>query len=150
MPKRDLYSRLVYARQNPLFGKLAYYLLKLLGVEMPRSVEVGPGFELVHGGFGVVVHPNTKIGADVKIYPGVTLGRADIHKPIEESAFEGFEVEDSVILAAGAKVICKKGVLRVGSGTVVGANAVLRESTGEDEIWVGMPARRIGILTRKT
>ena len=107
---------------------------------MPRSVQVGEGFELVHGGFGVVVHPNTTIGKNVKIYPGVNLGRADIHKPIEESSFEGFVVEDRVILAAGAKILCKKGTLRVGSGTVVGANAVLLESTGANEIWAGMPS----------
>jgi serine O-acetyltransferase len=35
-------------------------------------------------------------------------------------------------------------VLRVGRGSVVGANAVLLESTGENEIWAGVPARRVG------
>lgn len=142
--KKDFYSRLVYARRSPLFGKLAYYLLKLLGVEIPRSVEIGVDFYLVHGGFGVVIHPNTKIGNNVKIYPGVMLGRADIHKTIEDSAFEGFEVAADVILGAGAKVLCKEGVLRVGRGTVIGANAVLLESTGENEIWTGMPAKTTG------
>jgi len=29
-------------------------------------------------------------------------------------------------------------------GTVVGANAVLLQSTGENEIWAGVPARCIG------
>ena len=70
----------------------------------------------MHGGFGVVIHPKTIIGERVRIYPGVTLGRADIHRPIGQSAFEGIAVEDDVILAAGAKVLCKEGVLRVGRG----------------------------------
>ena len=87
-----MYSRLLYARRSLLFGQLAYWLLKLLGAEVPRSVEIGEDVLLVHGAFGLVVHPNTRIGDRVKIYPGVTLGRADIHLPIEESAFEGIEV----------------------------------------------------------
>ena len=141
---RDLPSSLVYARSWPLLGHLAYYALKLLGVEIPRRVSVGPGFELAHGGVGVVIHSKSSIGARVKIYPGVTLGRADIHKPAEQSRFEGIVVEDDVILAPGAKVLCKEGVLRIGRGTVVGANAVLLQSTGEDEIWAGLPAKCVG------
>jgi serine O-acetyltransferase len=141
---RDLPTRLVYARQWPLFGRLAYYALKLLGVEIPRSVPVGSDFELAHGGVGVVIHSRAVIGARVKIYPGVTLGRADIHLPMERSNFESIVIEDDVILAPGAKVLCKEGTLRVRRGTVVGANAVLLQSTGENEIWAGVPARCVG------
>ena len=140
----DFYTRLVYLRTKPLIGRLAYYLLKLLGVEMPRSVPVGEGLELAHGGFGVVVHSSTVIGKRVKLYPGVTLGRADIYLPAEQSQFEGIVVEDDVILSPGAKVLGKAGILRLGRGSVVGANAVLLESTGENEIWAGIPARCVG------
>jgi serine O-acetyltransferase len=142
---RDLPTFLVYARNWPLAGKLAYYALKLLGVEIPRAVTIGPDFELAHGGFGVVIHPRTRIGARVKIYPGVGVGRADIHRPMDESRFEGILIEDEVVLATGAKVLCKEGVLRVGRGSVVGANAVLLQSTGEFEIWAGLPARCVGM-----
>jgi serine O-acetyltransferase len=142
--KADIYTRLVYARRSPLVGKLAYYLLKLLGVEIPRTVRIGPGFELAHGGFGVVIHPRTTIGSRVKVYPGVTLGRADIHRPSSQSKFEAIVIEDDAILSPGAKILCKEGVLRVGRGSVVGANAVLLESTGEDEVWAGVPARYMG------
>ncbi|MEW5870514.1 MAG: hypothetical protein AB1894_14660 [Chloroflexota bacterium] len=142
---RDLPASLVYARTWPILGRLAYYLLKLLGVEIPRQVPIGPDFELAHGGVGVVVHSRSQIGARVKVYPGVTLGRADIHRPMSASRFEGIVIEDDVILAPGAKVLCKEGVLRVGRGTVLGANAVLLQSTGENEIWAGMPARCVGL-----
>lgn len=144
---RDLYTSLVYARRWPVLGQLAYYSLKLLGVEIPRSVSIGSAFELAHGGFGVVIHSNTVIGCGVKIYPGVGVGRADIHQPAASSAFKGIVIEDEVILAPGAKVLCKEGVLRVGRGTVVGANAVLLSSTGEYEIWAGVPARCVGQRT---
>lgn len=141
---RDIYTSLVYARNWPVIGKLAYYALKLLGSEIPRSVTIGKDFQLEHGGFGVVVHSRSEIGNRVKIYPGVTIGRADIHNPIEKSLFKGVVIEDDVILCPGAKVLCKEGVLHVGKGTVVGANAVLLRSTGENEIWAGMPARKVG------
>jgi serine O-acetyltransferase len=115
-----------------------------LGVEIPLGVKIGRDFELAHGGFGVVVHSRTVIGDRVKIYPGVGLGRADIYQPAEQSRFEGIVLEDDTILAPGAKVLCKEGVLKVGRGSVVGANAVLLQSTGEWEIWAGIPAHLVG------
>jgi serine O-acetyltransferase len=148
--KRDLYTALAYARRVPGIGKLAYLILKLLGMEIPRSVQIGRDLEVAHGGFGIVIHPQTVIGERVKIYPGVTIGRADIHLPSNQSKFEGVVIEDNVILASGSKVLGKEGVLRVGNGTIVGANAVLLCSTGEGEIWAGVPARRIGNRDRLT
>ncbi len=142
--KRDFYATLVYARRLPVIGQLAYYGLKLLGVEFPRAVPVGTDIELAHGGFGIVIHSRSVIGSRVKIYPGVTLGRADIYRPMERSQFEGIVIEDEAILCPGAKILCKQGVLRVGKGAVIGANAVLLESAGPGEIWAGVPARCVG------
>jgi serine O-acetyltransferase len=116
----------------------------MLGVEIPRSVPIGRDFELAHGGVGVVIHSSAKVGERVKIYPGVTLGRADVHNPIDQSKFIGIEIEDDVILCPGAKVLCKEGVLIVSRGSIIGANAVLLNSTEEREVWAGVPARRIG------
>lgn len=140
----SFYERLIYARQSRLFGRLAYWLLKLMGVEIPLSVQIGPGFLLHHGGVGVVIHPKTSIGARVGVYPGVTLGRADVYRPASASAFEGIIIGDDVILGAGAKVLCERGVLSVANGCVLGANAVLLQSTAENEIWAGIPARKVG------
>lgn len=144
---RDFHTSLVYARRWPFVGRLAYYILKMSGAEIPLSVKIGQDFVLEHGGFGVVIHSDSEIGSRVKVYPGVTLGRADIHRPIDQSLFKGILVEDDVILCPGSKVLCKEGVLRVGRGSVIGANAVLLESTGENEIWAGVPARRVGSRT---
>ena len=143
--KRDLYTVLVYARHWRGVGRLAYYTLKLLGAEIPRAVHVGRDFELAHGGFGVVIHSHSTIGDRVKIYPGVTLGRADIYRPAAQSRFEAIQIESDAVLCPGAKILCKEGILKVGRGTVIGANAVLLESTGEWEIWAGIPARRVGM-----
>jgi len=143
----DFITRLAYASKKPLIGKLAYLMLKLLGIELPRPVLMGVDLEIAHGGFGIVIHSKAQIGNRVKIYPGVTLGRADIYKPASESRFESILIEDDVILSPGCKVLCKEDILRVGQGTVIGANAVLLQSTGEWEIWAGIPAHCVG--TRK-
>lgn len=143
--KRDMYTRLLYARRSPVFGRIAYFLLKLLGAEVPLSVRIGEDCLLVHGGYGVVVHPQTLIGDRVKIYPGVTLGRADVYREAHLSSFEGLEVGSDVILAPGAKILCREGVLRIGDRAVIGANAVLLENAGEGEVWAGVPAKRIGL-----
>lgn len=147
MSKQDLYTRLVYARRLPGLGHAAYLLLKLLGIEIPRSVAVGQDLTIEHGGFGTVIHSSTVIGARVKLYPGVTVGRADIYRPAEMSAFERVVIEDDAILCPGCKILGKDGELRIGQGTVVGANAVLLNSTGPDEIWAGAPARLVGRRT---
>ena len=147
--KQDFVTRLAYASKKKLVGPLAYYALKLLGVELPRAVPIGAHIEIAHGGFGIVIHSKTRIGNRVKIYPGVTLGRADIYKPVTESKFEEIVIEDDVILSPGCKVLCKEGTLRVGKGTIVGANAVLLESTGEWEKWAGIPARVVGICNNR-
>lgn len=63
---------------------------------------------------------------------------------MDRSRLEGILVEDDVILCPGAKILCKEGVLRVAKDTVVGANAVLLQSTGENDIWAGVSARKIG------
>ena len=145
MSRRDGYTALLYARQSPVFGKLAYFLLKTLGTEIPLSVQIGQDCLLVHGSFGTVIHPKSVIGNRVKIYPGVTLGRADIYRPSEESRFEGIVIEDEVILCPGAKILCREGILCVRRGAVIGANAVLLNSTGENEIWAGVPAKCVGM-----
>jgi serine O-acetyltransferase len=119
-------------------------LLKALGAEIPRSVKIGKDFHLVHGGVGTVIHPSSQIGDNVKIYQGVTIGRGDIYRSASESRFKRIVLADNVILCPGAKVLGTVDVLHVGAGTIVGANAVLLQSTNAGEVWVGVPARCIG------
>jgi serine O-acetyltransferase len=144
----SLVTALIRHRRHPLFGRLVQEALALYGMEVPAAAEIGPGLVVFHRGFGTVLHPYTTIGAGVTLYNGVTIGRADPWVPQEESAMRRVVLEDGVVVCAGAKIVCKAGVLTVGAGTIVGANAVLTRSTGPGEIWAGVPARRVG--TRET
>ena len=78
-------------------------------MEVPAAVEIGPGLAVFHRGFGTVLHPYTTIGADVTLYNGVTVGRADPWVPQERSAMRRVVLEDGVVVCAGAKIVCKEG-----------------------------------------
>ena len=144
--KLSLQDRLLIATRLPDVGRVAYAALKLLGVEFPRSVEWTGPIQLAHGSVGLVVHSATRIGARVTILPGVVIGMRDAHMPAGSIPDGGrVVIGDDVTLGAGAKVLFRSGEdLVIAAGTVVGANAVLLESTGAGEIWAGIPARRVG------
>ena len=81
--------------------------------------------------------PNTYVEDNVTIYHQVTCGRGDIFPKSDSLPVKGIILKKGSILCAGAKIICNRGLLVVGENTVVGANAVLTCSTGDNEIWGG-------------
>jgi serine O-acetyltransferase len=101
----------------------------------------------VHWASGLVIHPNTIIEDHVKLYQGVTIGRGDIYQDSSISKMEAVVVKKGAILCAGAKVLCNNGTLVIGENTIVGANAVLTQSTGTNEVWGGIPAKKLKQLS---
>lgn len=134
---------LIKGRRLKFVGGFFYFILRLIGVDIPITVKIGQNVEFPHWSYGLVIHENTVIDDGVKIYQGVTLGRADIHLPFHLSQFRGIYVKRNAIICAGAKVLCKSGVLEIGENTIIGANSVLVCSTGDNEIWAGNPAKKI-------
>lgn len=129
---------IVKFRKNKLLNKIIYHILLRKGIDMPAEVKLGKDVKFPHNSVGTVIHNNTIIEDNVRIYQNVTLGRADIHKPMEESQMKGIHIKRGAIICAGAKVLCKKGVLEVGENTIIAANAVLLQSTGNNEIFWGV------------
>ncbi|MFB7558606.1 hypothetical protein [Streptomyces brevispora] len=123
--------------------RFVYEMLFWYGADIPWTVKFGDNVKIHHRGIGVVIHPRTTIGNRVQIWHGVTLGRADVFRSPHDSDFGGFVVEDDALLCAGAKVLGGSGTTRVGRGTIIAANAVLLESTGDWEVWAGIPARKV-------
>jgi serine O-acetyltransferase len=136
-----LTSFLLRLYQYPVIGHMARQVVYLLGADIPRTVHIGSDFALKHRGLGVVIHPATHIGDRVAIFQGVTIGQAAVN---ETATFAGVRIESRSVIGAGAKVLAPAEGLTVGRGTVIAANAVLTESTGEWETWGGIPARRLG------
>ena len=146
-------DRLLRASRRAIVGRPAYLALKLLGVEFPREVRVDGPVELAHGAVGLVVHRATRLGRHIILMPGVVIGRSDSWVPPERVAHlgGGVVIGDHVTVGAGAKVLFEAGQeLVIAEGSIIGANAVLRESTRPYEIWAGIPARRVGVRERTT
>lgn len=127
------------------YYKIPHLILAFLGLEIPKEVvfpdiKLG-GVHFVHRAPGTVIHPKTTFGKGVQIYQNVTIGKK---RPWDATVKEGGAyISDGAILCAGAKILFGEETLIVGRGTIVGANSVLTKSTGENEIWAGIPARRV-------
>jgi len=116
------------------YGTIPHVLLRIMGVVIPKEVifddfSLG-GARFVHGAVGTVFHPKTKIGRGVWIFQGVTIGKVYPWNPDDGN---------------GGCVIKDDEQLIVGEGSIIAANAVLTQSTGPNEIWGGVPAKRIGM-----
>lgn len=122
-------------------------LVLLFGFDLPPEATVGKNVEFLHNGIGTVIHPTTVIGDGAFICQNVTIGDATNWKGrMSGGHFQGVVIGENATICTGAKVLGSDGILTVGRGTVIGANAVLTRSTGDNEIWVGVPAR----MKRKT
>lgn len=119
---------------NGILRKFASKFIKLRGCEIPASVILGNNVNFAHNAVGTVIHGKTVIEDDVIIFPGVTVGKADIFEDWKNSKVEGFVIEKGAALCAGAKVLCKEGTLRIGRHAIVAANAVVNHSVGAYEI----------------
>lgn len=140
----DLTTRLVYMRDRRGFGNIVRQILAFaFHIDFPLSVKVGPGLKLLHRGCGAVVHPAVRIGANVTLMPQVTIGMADEAVPVPRDAWPIIEIEDDVSIGVGARILAPHTGLVVAQGTRIGANAVLLHSTGPNEVWAGVPARRL-------
>lgn len=134
------------ALQTRGFYRIPHLILALFGLEIPKDVSfidkyLG-GVRFVHRAPGTVLHPKVTFGRNVHIYQNVTIGKA---RPWDSSIKEGGAyISDDAILCAGSKILFGENTLVVGKGTIIGANSVLTQSTGENEIWAGIPARKIG------
>lgn len=136
-------GRLLELRTKRFIGPLVIQLLSLYNIDIPRQVVLGRDVVFWHRGQGVVMAPRTRLGDRVHVFHQVTIGGADPTLVHSESSWQGVVIEDDAILCVGAKILAGREELRVGRGTIVAANAVLLQSTGEYEVWGGVPARRL-------
>jgi serine O-acetyltransferase len=103
----------------------------LTGIDLPCEVEVGHRLTIEHFG-GIIISGDTKIGDDVVIRDGVTIG-------LRRTGVRGAPiVGNRVDIGTGAKIL---GSIRIGDDVAIGANAVVLEDVPNDSIAVGVPAR---------
>lgn len=104
------------------------------GIEIHPGAEIGERFFIDHG-MGVVIGETTKIGNDVLLYQGVTLGGTGTHKGKRHPT-----IGDNVVVGAGAKVL---GPITIGNNVRIGAGSVVVKDVADDTTVVGVPARAV-------
>ena len=123
-----------------LWSKKIYFLARwtsqlirwLTGVEIHPGAIIGRRFFIDHG-MGVVIGETSEIGNDVTLYHGVTLGGVSLEKGKRHPT-----LGDRVVVGTGAKIL---GAIRIGSGSRVGANAVVVKPVPPDSVVVGIPGQ---------
>ena len=107
----------------------------LTGIEIHPGATIGRRFFIDHG-MGVVIGETTVVGDDVMLYHGVTLG-GKAPRGAPKGAKRHPTLGDGVTVGAGAKVL---GDIVIGSGSAIGANAVVTKGAPPQSLLVGIPA----------
>lgn len=121
----------LYKLSVPIIPRiLTEYAHEITGIDIHPGAEIGSHFFIDHG-TGVVIGETTKIGKNVKIYQGVTLGALSVDKSMLKTKRHP-TIEDDVILYSQAVIL--------GGSTVIGKNCVIG---GNSWITQSVPANSV-------
>ncbi len=99
------------------------------GIDIHPGTQVGARFFIDHG-TGVVIGGTAVIGANVKLYQGVTLGAFSFDKDHNGDLIRNTKrhptIEDDVVIYAGATIL--GGDTVIGHGAIIGGNVWLTHS----------------------
>lgn len=104
----------------------------ILGIDIPERVTLGKGCQVCHG-VGLIVHPRTIIGNNVKLHQNTTIGASVSggHPP---------RIGNDVVIGANSVVL---GDIIIGDGAIIGAGSVVVKDVPKNAIVVGNPAKII-------
>ncbi len=109
-------------------------------INIPFRTQIEKGLYIGHFG-GIVVSPESRIGKNVNVNHGVTIGSTFGGK------FPGSPtIGNNVYLGPGSKII---GRITIGHNVSIGANCVVVESIPDGSVVVGVPGRIISNKSSK-
>ena len=107
------------------------------GIDLPWNVSVGMGLRIVHG-WGLVVTPGARIGSNVTLFHGATIGRKDDIAVGGQRTSEFPVIEDAVWVGPHAVVV---GGVRLRAGCRLAAGTVVTGDVPQAAIVGGNPMR---------
>jgi len=126
-------ANLLYKMDIPLFPRvLSEHAHSITGIDIHPGATIGESFVIDHG-TGVVIGETTKIGDNVRIYQGVTLGALSVPAGAGQK-LKGKKrhptIEDEVTIYSGATIL--GGDTVIGARSVIGGNVWITESIPPD------------------
>jgi len=119
---------------EPLYLLLSHRMRSKWGINIPRSVEVGPGLYIGHSG-GIVIAGDAKLGSSINLSHDVTIGVSG------QGSQRGIPIiGDDVYIAPGAKIF---GKISIGNNVKIGANAVIHKDIPDNSVVVLDPGFKI-------
>jgi len=118
----------------PIYYMQHHRMISRWGISLERGTDIGEGFYVGHYG-GIFVSSEAKIGKNVNISQGVTIGVAG-HGTKRGSPTIG----DNVYIAPGAKIF---GKIKIGNDVKIGANAVVYKDIPEGATVVSLGEIRV-------
>jgi len=107
----------------------------LTGTDIHPGARIGRSFFIDHA-TGVVIGETSRIGDNVKIYQGVTLGAQSFPKDERGRVIRGLQrhptIEDNVTIYANATILGGKTV--IGRGATIAGNTFIVESVAPDTV----------------
>ena len=126
----------LYELDIPLLPRImSEFAHEKTGIDIHPGASIGPRFCIDHG-TGIVIGETARIGGDVKLYQGVTLGAKSF--PLDEQGLpvKGVQrhpyIGNRVVIYANAVIL--GGDTRVGDDCVIGGNVWLTESLPEKQM----------------
>lgn len=115
----------LYLQEIPVLPRLfSEFAHTNTGIDINPGARIGKSFFIDHG-TGIVIGETTRIGNNVKIYQGVTLGALSVRKE-EAKTKRHPTIEDHVIIYSGTTIL--GGNTSIGHHSVVGGNVWLTQS----------------------
>ena len=108
-------------------------------VSLGDRVEIN-NYAIVNGAGGVRVGNDTLIGPGVKIISYEHGIAPDVLIRLQANQVRPIVIGDGVWIGANAIVLAG---VEIGDGAVIGAGAVVTHDVPANEIWVGVPAKRL-------
>lgn len=105
-------------------------------VAIGRRATIGPGIVIRHVG-SIVIGNSVVIGANCEIRQGVTMG-GNLSKT--KNGMSHPCLGNNILVGARAKIL---GPIKIGSNSIVGANAVVTKDMPDNSIIGGIPAKVI-------
>ena len=107
---------------------------QLAGIELPWRTAIGPGLALTHGR-GIVVNANSRIGSNVTLFHGVTLGQRDAIAKDGSRQTRYPVIEDDVWIGPHAIVVGAT----VGKGSRIAGGAYVYQDVPAYSVVLGNP-----------